>query len=170
VDHGHHVCHGAESVLVCAALTLHGGPFEDAQPPGIGVVVPVKGPATKQVICRPVNVRVWTDAGVTVQLSKDAVSGVARFADPDYIAGKSRAVSESSFECIRMIIRLPTSMLSIKATRRRSISPGMSLGRFAFEYSPEAGERMDPLHDAELQRDWELARDGKPLEKVAPLE
>jgi uncharacterized protein DUF4160 len=26
------------------------------------------------------------------------------------------------------------------------------------------------LHDAELQRDWELARDGKPLEKVAPLE
>jgi hypothetical protein len=26
------------------------------------------------------------------------------------------------------------------------------------------------LHDSELKRDWELARDGKPLEKVAPLE
>ena len=26
------------------------------------------------------------------------------------------------------------------------------------------------LHDSELRRDWELARDGRPLEKVAPLE
>ena len=26
------------------------------------------------------------------------------------------------------------------------------------------------LHDAELKRDWALARDGKPLEKLAPLE
>ena len=26
------------------------------------------------------------------------------------------------------------------------------------------------LHDSELRRDWELASDGKPLEKVAPLE
>ena len=26
------------------------------------------------------------------------------------------------------------------------------------------------VHDSELNRDWELALDGKPLEKVAPLE
>ena len=26
------------------------------------------------------------------------------------------------------------------------------------------------LHDSDLRRDWELASDGKPLEKVAPLE
>ena len=29
---------------------------------------------------------------------------------------------------------------------------------------------MINLHDSELKRDWELARDGMPLEKVAPLE
>jgi hypothetical protein len=70
-----------------------------------------------------------------------------------------------------MIIRLPTSMLSIKATRRRSDFAGnVLLGDLRSNIALRLVREWIDLHDAELQRDWELARDGKPLEKVAPLE
>ncbi|MGA9579015.1 MAG: tyrosine-type recombinase/integrase [Terrimicrobiaceae bacterium] len=64
---------------------------------------------------------------------------------------KSRAFLESSFECITMIIRLPT------------FTP-ILLGDLHSKTALRLVREWIDLHDSELKRDWELARHGRPLE------